>query len=107
MDPRDNPNMPTPLRPRERDSKTGEWRQYGFFGYEGAMADLAISRDAPDALRYCIASGWIDESTRMLTGKTVAQHCRDNKKTKCLALLTELRWPGSDADAPANPREVA
>lgn len=90
-----NDSLPFPLQPRERDPMTGEWRTYGFFGYEGHMVDIAISRDAPDALRYCIEQGWIDKSSRMLTDKTVARHCFDEGKAKCADLLADLGWPGA------------
>lgn len=62
---------------------------YGWFGYEGAMCDLAIRADRPDMLAEAVARGWINADSEMFDGKTILQHC-ELVAPKCAEKLREL-----------------
>jgi hypothetical protein len=63
-------------------------KQWGMFGYRGAMCDRAIRSDNAAMLAECLERDFFDPDDEMLSFMTVRQFC---KKTapNCYAMLQE------------------
>lgn len=65
-----------------------EDKAYGFFGYEGWVADSAIRSDNAPMLRECIDRGFVTPESKMLGPRNLRQWCEINAP-KCFAMLEE------------------
>ena len=63
--------------PEMKKNDDGTTMGYGFFGYPGAMCDLAISRDDPEMIDECIDRGFLAPACITLDGMTVRAKARE------------------------------
>lgn len=65
-------------------------RNWGIFGYRGAMCDRAIKADNAPMLAECLERDFFNPDDEMLTFKTVRQFCKQ-VAPNCYAMLEERR----------------
>lgn len=93
MDMKTNPRELTPPPPLMKWTPPGGLNgSWGLFGWEGAMADLAVSQDAPDALEWLHEHGIVSHETRTFFNTPLRDLCID-RAPKCAALLAKLGYP--------------
>lgn len=67
-------------------------REYGLFGYEGSMCDLAIWIDNPDQIEEAVRRGWIVPETETFDGMRLVKVARKRGSENVAQRLIKLGW---------------
>jgi hypothetical protein len=74
---------------------------YGFCGYLGAMVDLALRNDDPEAFIYFMRKACLDRTTTTLDNLSMESYCDKRTAKKCKRALGKLKPNASPCATPS------